>query len=510
MSWLVPSRSRQPSGRSAARQPRLEELERRDLLSAVGDLLASPVEVAPLAGTTTSVFYTPGQIRHAYGFDRVAYNGAGQTIAIVAAYDNPNIFNDTAVFDRQFGLPGQSAAQVGTFLTRVSERGSRTALPAPDRNWALEIALDVEWAHAIAPQAKILLVEAVSASGADLMAAVDYARHQPGVSVVSMSWGSREFNGEASFDSAFTTPPGHAGVTFVAAAGDSGAAAGPEWPAVSPNVLAVGGTSLRLTSNALRSGETVWAGGGGGYSGREAEPTYQRSVQGSGRRATPDVAYDADPATGVYLYSSYGTAAGRSGWFAAGGTSAGAPQWAGLIALVDQARAQVNRAPIGDVHAALYNLPARAFFDVTGGSNGFAAGPGYDTASGRGTPVVDQLIAGLLTAPVGAGIGAAVSPAAAPGTVPVVLTTDDATLVPALPPPRAETPGDAVWMRADEVARWRTASSQLDALAAEGVRAAREDSRRQLLLSGGGAENPSRDDLPFLDADAERASPDSP
>src|SRR5260370_29507778 len=128
------------------------------------------------------------------------------------------------------------------------------------------------------------------------MAAVDFARRQPGVSVVSMSWGSRELAGEGGCDAVFTTPAGRPGVPFVAAAGDSGAAGGPEWPSVSPNVLAVGGTTLRLTGNALRAGETAWSGGGGGVSLQETEPAYQRALQGTGRRVTPDVAYDADPA----------------------------------------------------------------------------------------------------------------------------------------------------------------------------------------------------------------------
>src|SRR5260370_22285182 len=158
------------------------------------------------------------------------------------------------------------------------------------------------------------------------MAAVDFARRQPGVRVVSMSWGSREFAGEAGYDAVFTTPAGHPGVTCVAAAGDSGAAGGPEWPSVSPNVLAVGGTTLRLTGNALRAGETAWSGGGGGVSGQEAEPAYQRAVQSSGRRGTPDMAYDADPATGGYVYSSYGVTAGAFGWGGGGRTPArGAP-----------------------------------------------------------------------------------------------------------------------------------------------------------------------------------------
>jgi subtilase family serine protease len=131
--------------------------------------------------------YTPAQIRHAYGFDQVWFNGVagdgtGQTIAIVDAYDDPNVASDLHQFDAAFGLPDPS-------LTKVNEYGG-FAPPAANATWAVEIALDVEWAHAIAPGARILLVEANSNSNADLFAAVTYAAEQPGVSVVSMSWGA--------------------------------------------------------------------------------------------------------------------------------------------------------------------------------------------------------------------------------------------------------------------------------------------------------------------------------
>src|SRR5262249_17969012 len=179
--------------------------------------------------------------------------------------------------------------------------------------WASEIALDVEWSHAIAPGAKILLVEAASDSFTDLLNAVDYASKQPGVSVVSMSWGSTEFSGETALDKHFTTP----GITYVASSGDYGAGSGPEWPAVSPNVVSVGGTSLSLTSSGAYSSETGWTslnpnryGSTGGYSSYETEPAYQMGVQMSSKRTSPDVAYDANPNTGVYMYDSY-----NGGWF---------------------------------------------------------------------------------------------------------------------------------------------------------------------------------------------------
>ena len=167
--------------------------------------------ITPNAGGSPSPpGYTPAQIRHAYGFDQISFNGAaadgtGTTIAIVDAYDDPNIASDLHQFDLAFGLPDPPS------FTKVNQRGRTTGLPAPDAGWITEIALDVEWAHAIAPRASILLVEANSNSDNDLYAAVNTARNYAGVNVVSMSWGGDEYSGETSDDSFFTTPAGHVG-----------------------------------------------------------------------------------------------------------------------------------------------------------------------------------------------------------------------------------------------------------------------------------------------------------
>ena len=171
----------------------------------------------------------------------MAGTGAGQTIAIVDAYNDPNIKSDLQVFDNQFGIAAPPSFNV------VNQTGGAN-LPAADAGWSMEIALDVEWAHAIAPGANILLVEANSSSINDLVGAVNYARQAPGVTTVSMSWGGSEFAGESTYDSYFTTPAGHAGVSFVAASGDSGGSG--EWPAVSPNVL--GGGRHRAQSQLSR------------------------------------------------------------------------------------------------------------------------------------------------------------------------------------------------------------------------------------------------------------------
>src|SRR5262249_34493864 len=153
------------------------------------------------------------------------------------------------------------------------------------------------------------------------------------------------------------------GVTFVASAGDGGAWSGPEWPSSSTNVLSVGGTSLRLTSSGTYSSETSWSGSGGGYSRDEPEPGYQKGGQHSGARATPDVSFDANPNSGFYVYQSYGT---TPGWYQVGGTSAGAPQWAALVALADQQRAAAGQPTLDGATQtipALYSMSSSNFHD---------------------------------------------------------------------------------------------------------------------------------------------------
>ncbi len=287
-----------------------EPLETRSLLSASGlpEITASPLAQAVV---NVSAPYTPAEIRQAYGFSNISANGAGQTIAIVDAYDDPNILSDLKTFDSTFGLPDP-------LFQKVNQNGSQTQLPTANSGWGLEIALDVEWAHAVAPAAKILLVEANSSYLSDLLAAVDYA--SSAAKVVSMSWGASEFSSETSYDSHFS-PQLHPGVTFVASSGDSGGRT--IWPAVSPYVLSVGGTSLTIVSSANGTysygSEKSWSGSGGGYSSFEKEPSWQYAVQSSGRRSSPDVAFDANPSTGFFVYDTYG----YRGWYAIGGTSAG-------------------------------------------------------------------------------------------------------------------------------------------------------------------------------------------
>jgi hypothetical protein len=357
-------------------------------------LLAAPFSTPGPTG------YTPAQVRHAYGFDQINFggvvgDGTGQTIAIVDSYDDPTIGSDLVQFDRAFGLPDPA-------FQKVNQVGGQL-LPAASATWSIEIALDVEWAHAIAPGARILLVEANSNNNSDLFAAVSYAARQPGVSVVSMSWGTPEFPTEAASDGVFTTPTGHPGVTFLAAPGDNGAPG--SYPSASPNVIAVGGTTLTLGAGGTWLGESAWSGGAGGPSAYEPQPLDQLGMvpQTAAYRTTPDVAYDANPATGFPIYDSYNYPAWAP-WAEFGGTSAGAPQWAALVAIADQGRALAGLGSLdgpSQTLPALYQLPASDFHDITTGTSTgtpqYSAGPGYDLVTGRGSPVANLVVAGLVS-----------------------------------------------------------------------------------------------------------------
>ena len=273
----------------------------------------------PLAGSAPpSSALTPAQIRHIYSLDQISNLGQGQTIAIVDAYDDPNILSDADTFDNQFmtTLNGSTSYYTAygassTWLTKVYASGSA---PRGNTGWGQEISVDVEWMHAIAPEAKIILVEAASDSMNDLLNA-DQVAVQQGATVISNSWGVNEFSGETSYDSDFSD----SNVTFVFAAGDNGEQS---YPAESPYVLSVGGTSLSHDANYNWSNEVGWSDGGGGVSTYEPKPSYQ-SALGYSNRANPDVSYDADPNTGFAVYDSYG----NYGWGQYGGTSVGAPQW---------------------------------------------------------------------------------------------------------------------------------------------------------------------------------------
>lgn len=319
--------------------------------------------VTPFASTSPSGL-SPAQIKSAYGFSTSSTIGAGKTIAIVDAYDDPSAENDLAVFSGQYGLPACTTAN-GCFK-KVNQTGG-TKYPRTNSGWALEISLDIQWAHAIAPGAKILLVEANSANSADLYAAEDYASAH--ASYVSNSWGGSESSTESSGDSHFST----AGVSYFVSSGDSGLPA--QYPSSSPNVISVGGTTLTFNADGSLKSETGWSSGGGGCSAYENATAAQLAVENlcGTKRATPDVSLDADPASGVSVYDStrYN---GQSGWFVVGGTSASSPMWAARSA---DSGAQVNSAYV-------YGSSI-TYRDITAGGNTGGCLVGYDLCSGRGS-----------------------------------------------------------------------------------------------------------------------------
>lgn len=361
---------------SRPRALRLEQLEVRALLSVFGPLHQARPLVGPPNVVLNQAAFTPGQIRHAHGFDQTSFtsgprtisgDGRGQTIALVDAFD-PNIASDLAVFDATFALPGSPAFQ------KADQYGGADD-PAVDSGWDLQIALDVERAHTVAPKANLILVEAASNCFNDMLTAVDYARHLRTVSVISMSWGGWETEVGASMnlsmlDSFFTTPSGHAGITFVASSGDDEAAEATLWPSASAYALALGGTTLRPTDcHGTYGSESAWTVGGGGTSAFESEPSWQAPYQSSTRRTTPDVSYDGGPQTGFAVYDGVPTAdpTGQpvSGWIQIGGTSATSPQWSALLAIADQGRALLGKGPLNQAQVAIYALSPADFQDVT-------------------------------------------------------------------------------------------------------------------------------------------------
>jgi fibronectin-binding autotransporter adhesin len=379
--------------------------------------------------STAPVGYTPQQIQDAYGvnlinFGAVPAQGQGITIAVIDVGDNPAfaptgpkfVGSALQVFDATFGIPDPPS------FKEFNQSGG-TTLPSPAPGWGPEIALDIEWAHAIAPLANIEIVEADNSSLANELAAAKTAVTTLGASVVSMSFGGDlEFFGagafEAQLDKTDLLPALQANpnVTFLASTGDTGADPGdaPNYPSVSPLVVAVGGTTLTLTSSNLWANETGWSygsdslapsgAGGGGISTQYPEPDFQSTAQNSGHREVPDVSSDADPNTGVAVFDpfDFGTA---TPWVPIGGTSVSSPTWAGFIAIADQGRALQGYGPLGgptQTLPALYNIAsspatyAADFHDITVGNNHFPAGPGYDLITGLGSPITNNLIPDLV------------------------------------------------------------------------------------------------------------------
>ncbi|MFI6022015.1 peptidase S8 [Streptomyces sp. NPDC051287] len=343
----------------------------------------TPKTVRPDAASASPTGYGPSDIQSAYGLtSAAASDGSGETVAIVDAYDDPNAAADLATYRSHYGLSACTTSN-GCFK-KVSQTGSTTSLPSADSGWAGEESLDLDMVSATCPQCSILLVEAKSASDANLGTAVNEAV-KLGAKFVSNSYGGSESSSDTSYDTSYYK---HPGVAITASAGDEGY--GAEYPAGSRYVTAVGGTALKTSSNSRGWTESVWKtssteGTGSGCSAYDAKPTWQTDT-GCAKRMIADVSAVADPATGVSVYDSYG--ADGTGWNTYGGTSASSPIIASVYALAGT--------PAASDYPAQYPYAAAgtsALNDVTSGSNGSCstsyfctARSGYDGPTGWGTP----------------------------------------------------------------------------------------------------------------------------
>jgi subtilase family serine protease len=322
------------------------------------------------AATTAPSGYGPADLRGAYKL--TSTGTSSQTVAIVDAYDDPTAESDLGVYRSTYGLSSCTTAN-GCFR-KVNQSGGITP-PRSNGGWAQEISLDVDMASAICPGCKILLVEANSAAFTDLAAAEDTAARL-GAATISNSYGGSEFSQETS--ATYGSHYNHPGIPITVSSGDAGY--GVEFPASSPYVTAVGGTTLNRASNARGWTESAWSGAGSGCSAYIAKPSWQKDT-GCARRTVADVSAVANPSTGVAVYDSTAYQGSR-GWLVFGGTSVSAPIVAGVYALAGNAAAP----------SFPYSNTA-SLFDVTGGSNGNCGGTylctavaGFDGPTGLGTP----------------------------------------------------------------------------------------------------------------------------
>src|SRR5271166_2912613 len=340
----------------------------------------------------------PVQFKAAYGFNQIANQGQGQTIALVDAFDDPNIASDLAFYASYF------------HLTPCNFQKVKVGNPQGDSGWGLEMALDVEQACALAPRANIILVEANSNSFDDLLAAVQVASSAPyNATVISMSWGGGEDPSELSYDSYFCNISNSNGaVTFFASSGDGGH--GTIYPSASPCVIAVGGTTLTLKQAAplasfmqLNYGtENGWRDSGGGVSPYESQMSWQNpacATWSTTKRCIPDIA---SVAQNIPVYDTYG----YSGWVNVAGTSISSPDWAAFLTIVNSLRAAQGKGTLSqaayDLYQAYYSGSYTTdFHDITTGNNGNCGsqcntGPGFDLVTGIGTYQANTLAPALV------------------------------------------------------------------------------------------------------------------
>jgi subtilase family serine protease len=345
---------------------------------------------------TTPQGYGPAQLRAAYGLTSLALTNptTTQTVGIVDAFSDPHLASDIAAYRSHFGLP---ACTTSTKCLRIVGQNGSSQLPDANAAWGLETTLDAEMVSAICPNCRIVVVEASSATYDDLGAAENQAVTL-GARVVTNSWGGSDTRLDATFDARYFN---HPGVAIVASTGDSGYAAGPIYPSTSPNVIAVGGTTLMAAAGTARGySESAWQGAGSGCSVYEPMPAWQAAISSVAgtcgtHRAVSDVSAVADPATGVAVYDTYG----YPGWYPGmiGGTSVAAPIVAGVYALAGHGAGTGVSGAAGLYAAAHTAAPANsasaALFDVAGGANGTCAAllactaaTGWDGPTGLGSP----------------------------------------------------------------------------------------------------------------------------
>jgi subtilase family serine protease len=376
--------------------------------------------------------YSPQEIRDAYGLAPLiddGYTGAGETIIIIDSFGSPTIAKDLRVFDSGYGLPDPPSFTVLAPLGSVPFDPNNSARVG----WALEATLDVEWAHAMAPGASIVLLtspvnETQGVQGLpEFLRLEQYALDHHLGKIISQSWGTAEntlFDPEGQrvvkrFER-FYLLAAEENVTVLASSGDTGSANVDVnnkfypfptvlFPASSPFVTAVGGTTLDASTDGIYQSEAVWndasGASGGGVSQHFLEPPYQYLLPATVQkklnhhRGFPDVAYNADPNTPILIYVGFFPNPADDGYYFVGGTSEGPPQWAGIIADANQLAGH----PLGFLNPKLYFVGAiggqsEVFHDITIGNNsfhgvpGYDAAPGWDLASGWGTPNLSGLI----------------------------------------------------------------------------------------------------------------------
>ncbi len=353
--------------------------------------------------------YTPQQVVMAYGIDQVPLpagqqRGAGQTIALIEMSSDLNFPGSLSTFDQQFGLSDPPSFRVVGFDSAANQAIAATSPLIAQTVRDQEFALDVESAHSIAPGAAILVVacstfDTGTAGATELAQAMHFAASQPGVAVVSDSLGFDQLSSDASLNSLLTTPAGHPGVTYFAAAGDGFGGDIVQFPSISPNVVAVGATTLNLDAAGNYLSETAWSRSAGGPSA-EPEPAYQFPFNATGSRETPDVAFIGSASTGVETFDNP-----ADGFFQSSGTSVSAPCWAALVAIADQLRASSGLAPLDGASQtlpALYRLPQSDFHQITaldtpfsrlrGDTRSSTLNPAYNPFTGRGSPIANLLV----------------------------------------------------------------------------------------------------------------------